>query len=281
MYIGTPLPGVALAEGKFVSASPTDEDWWFRFNKGMKLRMGEKRVQDEAITAGMVVGLAEIMDAQYWRTGVTEGEREEMEELMCYVLTGFGAGLRGEEVPLLSLEGLLYFWVETKEEADPYIMLTLRGRFKGETGLRWHCLPLSDQTKSGIPHRRWLGRLMHRRVIRQGRRTGLLLHREEGGKVRLSDFEPAFQEAMGRLQEERPELFSVGTVLDNFSLKRSLRRGAILAVGDEVSDNVVNMMNRWRKKERARGTEPGLSMRQHYTQVRGMVQALKTYSAAM
>ena len=122
---------------------------------------------------------------------------------------------------------------------------------------------------------------MHRRVIYQGRRTGLLFHREEGGKVRLSDFEPAFQEAMGRLQEERPELFSVGTVLDNFSLKRSLRRGAVLAVGDDVSDNVVNMMNRWHKKERARGTEPGLSMQQHYTQVRGMVQELKTYSAAM
>ena len=40
---------------------------------------------------------------------------------MSYVLLGFGAGLRGEEVPLVSLEGL--------------IMVTPRGRFKGETVL--------------------------------------------------------------------------------------------------------------------------------------------------
>ena len=60
-------------------------------------------------------------------------------------------------MPLVSLEGLVHFWQETQEEDDPYIMVTLRGRFKGETGMRWHCLPISDRTASGIQHRKWVG----------------------------------------------------------------------------------------------------------------------------
>ena len=95
----------------------------------------------------------------------------------------------------------------------------------------------------------------------------MLLRNSTGGKVRIADYEPAFVGAMNRLHESQPELFSVGTCLENFSLRRLMRRGAILAVGDKVSEHVVNLMNRWHKKERAQGTEPGLNMHQHYTQV--------------
>ena len=109
----------------------------------------------------------------------------------------------------------------------------------------------------------------------------MLLRNSTGEKVRIADYEPAFVDVMNRLHESQPELFSVGNCLENFSLKRSMRRGAVLAVGDKVSEHVVNLMNRWRKKERAQGTEPGLTMHQHYTQVQGSVQLCKAYSAAM
>ena len=91
---------------------------------------------------------------------------------MLYVVLGFGAGLRGEEVPLLSLNGLCHFWDKTRNRADPYIMVTFCGKFKGESGYRWHCLPISDRTRSGIPCRLWVGRLMHRRFNLQGRSDG-------------------------------------------------------------------------------------------------------------
>ena len=94
---------------------------------------------------------------------------------MCYILVGFGAGFRGEEIPLISLKGLLFFWDKTKSEVDPYIMITLHRRFKGETGLCWHYLPASNQTRSDIPLRMWIGRLLYRRVHIQGRSTGWLL----------------------------------------------------------------------------------------------------------
>ena len=46
---------------------------------------------------------------------------------MSFVLIGFGDGLRGEEIPLVSLKGLLLFWDETQADLDPFIMITLFG----------------------------------------------------------------------------------------------------------------------------------------------------------
>jgi hypothetical protein len=93
-----------------------------------------------------------------------ETKRERLESLMCYVLIGLGAGLRGEEVPLTTCDGLATYWQETANDSDPYIMITLRGRFKAETGDRWHCLPICNDNRSGIPYRTWVRRLMRRRT---------------------------------------------------------------------------------------------------------------------
>ena len=57
---------------------------------------------------------------------------------MVYIIFDCGSGLRGEEVPLLSLKSLREFGVETRDDSEPFIMATLYGRFKGEAGYRWH-----------------------------------------------------------------------------------------------------------------------------------------------
>ena len=86
---------------------------------------------------------------------------------------------------------------------------------------------------------------------------------------------------MVELHQQRPELFSVGTVLGLYSLRRSMRRGAILETVGRVDNFIVKLMNRWRKKEGARGSEAGLCMRQAYTQMRSMVMQLLLYSKAL
>jgi hypothetical protein len=98
------------------------------------------------------------------------------EDAVCFMLIAFGAGLRGEEVPLVSLEGLLHFWTETRAGTaeERYMMMTLSGRFKGEVDSRWHMVPISDQTHSYIPFRLWMERVMVRRVNHQHRTKGWL-----------------------------------------------------------------------------------------------------------
>ncbi|KAL7433284.1 hypothetical protein ACHAXM_003482 [Skeletonema potamos] len=51
-------------------------------------------------------------------------------------------------------------------------MINLFGRFKAETGYRWHCLPLCENGRSGIPFRAWIGTLLGRRISQGGRYQG-------------------------------------------------------------------------------------------------------------
>ena len=59
----------------------------------------------------MVIGLSDMFD-ETWRSSREEKNRKTLEELMAYILIGFGAGLRREEIPLTSTTGMLYFWEE-------------------------------------------------------------------------------------------------------------------------------------------------------------------------
>ena len=74
---------------------------------------------------------------------------------MCFMIIGFMLSLRGEEVPLTSLTGLIEYWSEgfRLEEHERHVMITLQGKFKGEDYLCWHCLPLADVSASKVPSR--------------------------------------------------------------------------------------------------------------------------------
>ena len=112
------------------------------------------------------------------------------------MLLSFCGALRGEEVPLVAIEGLVKFWDETKKATIPHIMLTLRGRFKGERDLRWHCVPIADHSKSGkaLPVRMWLTRLLSRRVDREGATSGWLFARKNKTKGQISDYNEGFRD---------------------------------------------------------------------------------------
>ena len=58
-------------------------------------------------------------------------------------MIGFFGGLQGEEVFLTSMKGIIKFWEETEmKKGKSHVMVTLKGRFKGETGEKWNMLPL-------------------------------------------------------------------------------------------------------------------------------------------
>ena len=144
----------------------------------------------------------------------------------------------------MSMKGLLHFWDETRADPD-----------QGETGHRWHCLPICDRNRSSIPFRKWIGRLLHRRVVVQRRSEGWLFKRGRR-RAKLSDFDEMLDHYVRRIHGLYLPLFSVGTILEMFSTWRLMRRGAVLDTTGRVDKAVVNLMNRWRTKEGARGTTP-------------------------
>ena len=84
-----------------------------------------------------------------------------------------------------------------------------------------------------------------------------------------------------KLRSSRPALFSEATMMDMFLLRRSMRRGAIVATTGRVDGPVIDLINRWRKKEKAKGTQPSLNMHQTYSTVRAMYPTMKAYSKAI
>ncbi len=49
----------------------------------------------------------------------------------------------------------------------------------------------------------------------------------------------------------------------------------------DVSEKIIDLINRWRKKEAAKVSEAGLAMRQVYTQVRSTLPAMLKFSKAL
>ena len=57
-------------------------------------------------------------------------------------------------------------------------MVTLKGRFKGEIGEKWHMLSLVDIKESGIEARKWVGRLLEVLVEQDEQLEGWMLQRK-------------------------------------------------------------------------------------------------------
>ena len=103
--------------------------------------MGVITKQDFGVTSEMVRDLLEGWDTDWRREGQMRIRR--ISCLYYAVFIGFCGGLWGEEFFLTHLKGMLKLWEETiKEKYPSHIMVTLKGRFKGETGEKWHMLPL-------------------------------------------------------------------------------------------------------------------------------------------
>ena len=260
----------------FSSESPTRSRWFQRFVLGMKRRMGVIRKQDEALTSAQILALQEVGEWM-WERAEGAAERKEIANIMAFVVIGFCASLRGEEISLVSMRGLLAFWQDTIQKG--FIMVTLRGRFKGEDNLKWHLSPIVDITSSGIKVRRWVHRLLFLRLTEDLVEEGPLFVNSAGNRARMRDYNDTFQQYIRLAIDRSPSTFSSKSEAEDFNLRRSLRRGSTTqSHNNKTPPATIELMNRWRKREAARGAEPGLEMRQVYTQALSATQATLEYS---
>ena len=106
-----------------------------------------------------------------------------------------------------------------------------------------------------------------------------MFSRSNGKKASMGDFDPMFRDYLERAMRKFPTLFYKSVALQDYSLRRSLRRGATTEAENNNVDTVtIELVNRWRKKEAAKGAEAGLTMRQVYTQVSRAVKAALRFS---
>jgi hypothetical protein len=85
------------------------------------------------------------------------------------------------------------------------------------------------------------------------------------------------------IQEARPELISKEVqVYKEYGVNRSFRRGATSeARARGVSPEDIDLINRWRSFESAKGKRPRMTMRDHYSDIRLMVPALVRFPKSL
>ena len=158
----------------------------------------------------------------------------------------------------------------------------LHGKFKGESGVCWHCIPIALRTRSGLPVGKWLARIVMRRVFEQGISGWWLFRNADGSRRRFGFYDPKLLELLEKVKSHFPEELHKVTQVEDFSLWRSGRRGAITeAANQKIEQHIIDLMGRWRQREAAKGTEPGLPMRQVYTQMKSVFPAMLTFSGSL
>ncbi len=109
---------------QYVTTGHTLGKWFGRFMIGSCMRMGMICRQNEALTSALAMAVCAEAETQ-WHSPIGDNAREELEDMVVFILAAFGAGLRGEEVPLILLDGLLTFWDESRLDEDSHVMLTV------------------------------------------------------------------------------------------------------------------------------------------------------------
>ena len=262
------------------TASPTNHVWFQSFAKGCKNRMGEVILQDQALSIDDLLALLKLLDTR-WRVAKVNESWEEMFEISTIGTTiacGFSAGLRGEELGLIRLQGSREKTkLGGKHERKPHMVLALLGRFKGADGTKWHHIPLALKTHSGIGNDQWFSRLVkvydHYQVD-----SGPLVRKspKDTEPARVSDLDPLFLDTLRDLKTNSQNNNSnTLECLGAFSLRRSLRRGSTAqARNRNIPVNTIYLHNRWRNP----GVPNGGGIIEHYTDTKVAVEALLRYS---
>ena len=111
---------------------------------------------------------------------------------------------------------------------ERYMVITLSGQFKGEVDSRWHLIPISNQIHSNIPFRRWMERVMARRVNYQHRSKGWLFKMRVGVRALFGKYDAMFRSLVTLAHATNSRLVPHAIEHNDFSLWRSPRRGAVL-----------------------------------------------------
>ena len=274
------LVGATSKASGHLSNCPTQSLWFGRFFLGCRKRMGQIVKQDLGLSIEIFLALLEELTAR--KEASVGFEREEFTCVYAYSVLSYCGSLRGNEGFMLDLGVLARNFHRGEQDTHAHVIAPLRGRFKNEIGEREHQVVLPVSTASGIKPREALGALIDVR-LQQGRVEGPAFCGRDGRVVKRSIYEMIILDALVGVQVRRPDLIDAGAnVHEEYGINRSFRRGSTTrARNAKVSEPDIDLINRWRKFEEAKGSRPSLNMRDHYSEIRQMVPALLRYPKAL
>jgi hypothetical protein len=258
---------------------PTNSLWFERFAQGCLKRMGQDVRQDWALPLDVLHSLLSLLDEE-WALATQWEDRHKIASAGAFAVIAFCGSFRGNEVFLTDLYGLAKYSRELAQ-AD-HVVVPLLGKYKGEAHNRYHLTPLAVVTDSGLAVRSWVNRLVQVQE-EAGRSHGPAFGDRQGNMLEATFIEALLADRLKRVQDMRPDLIpSEVDCYEHFGISRSFRRGATsTARARGVDKDIVDLTNRWRQFEHAKGKHPRLSMQDHYSDIRIVVPELIKFSQAL
>jgi hypothetical protein len=264
-----------------LTQSPTQSLWFERFSQGCVRRMGQEVRQDWAIPLDAMHGLMSVLEDE-WISAEDDRQREQVASAGAFSIIAFCGSFRGSEVFLTDLHGMRKYLEDTKRLGRDHVVIPLLGRFKGEQNSRYHLAPLASITNSGLKVQRWVERLIQVRE-KEGRFQGPAFCDPLGQIAKAHVYETFIMDRLHLVQSLDPRALSRDVdIYEQFGISRSFRRGATsTARARGVDDKIVDLINRWRKFEGARGRRPALPMHEHYSDISILIPELIKFSKAL
>jgi len=271
----------------YLTQCPTNSLWFARWSLGCETRMGFILKQNKVMSIEVLIALIKLTRKKIERSQA-EKEKWKCIMLFSYIIISFVGALRGSEGLQLHLQETMLDLDKGKKISsgppfiNPHVIIALEGRFKGEKGERCHKIALSSTTKSGIPVRQALELLLAGRQSLVRSQSPWVFVNIDGSKVSFGEMNELYLDAMVELKEA-DDLNVLGMdeceIREEFSIYRSFRRSSTThAQNVEVPEEVVDVHNRWRKIERAKGRAPKLNMRERYSDIEHMIPTMLRYS---
>jgi len=265
----------------FTNECPTQSVWFERFSRGCLSRMGQIVRQDRALSLEVLHQLMENLELEWAEADIAH--RSHVARLGAFCLIAFCGSFRGPEMFLVDLCGLNKYGREDLRTAGgkEYVIVPLLGRFKNELGEQYHLTPMIAETASGLRIRLWIRRLLDECVV-EGRSQGPAFT-APGRENAYAWYEREILERLHGIQQSWAGLIPEDVqVMEEYGLSRSFRRGATSeARARGIDRDDIDLTNRWRTFEGAKGKRPRMAMRDHYSDIRLLIPALVRFSEGL
>ena len=254
--------------------------------------MGQESRQNKALSTPLLLELFKHVEIKISKAE-SLAEHNRWSVFSCYAAVAYAISLRGNATFLLDIDGLN---THKTDNSLYYIVIALLGKIKGEANGKHRLNPCINVTSSGIDVRHILYLLLvQKRLL--GYEDGPGITDLQGRVYSTRDIDDMLHEILEDIFQSAPNLFPteivnkmkcsddpIDEIREYYSCFRTFRRSSdsrALNMKTKLKKDDVNIVNRRRGVETAKGNRPKRSMKQHYADVEVLLQPFLCYTKAM
>ncbi len=170
---------------------------------------------------------------------------------------------------MIELRGIHRQWDQGTQHAEPHVVISLLGRFKNEIRECYHLMPVLVSTPRGLEPGKWVHRVLES-YAQHNIRSGYMFRNVDGTKLKIKTMEPKFLDRLCEIKMARRDLIDPEVeVSEDYGVSRSFRWGGTLeATNQGAPPQVIALNGRWRKSNQSGASKPNVTIREHYTDIR-------------